>query len=257
MSVASVKKRVVRTARGLPEPAKELAHRVLGAPFSSRRLRRALRPVRWGTLRRMQPVGKRWGAERGTPVDRFYLERYFRSVSPVIRGRVLEVRDPAYTDRFGHDVVSVDLVDIDPRNDEATIVADLAEAGSLPRESFDCAILPQTLQFVDDPREAIANLWQSLVPGGALIVTVPSVSRVDSHAGDADRWRWLPSGLRHLLEQACDPPGYLEVATFGNLLAATAFLHGVAAEELREDELELVDPNHAILACVTARKPQQ
>lgn len=253
--MAAVRKRVKRFTRTLPGPVKTLVRRALSRPLASHRLKRLVRPVRWGTLRRLEPVSARWGFDRGTPVDRFYLDRFFSFVAPVIRGRVLEVRDPAYTSRFGHDVTSVELVDIDPRNDEATIVADLGEAGSLPLESFDCAILPQTLQFVDDPRETLANLWQSLVPGGALIVTVPCLSRVDPDAGEADRWRWLPSGLRQLLAQACGPAAQVDVVTFGNLLAATAFLHGVAAEELRQTELETVDSSHAILACAMTTKP--
>lgn len=253
----AVKKRARRFAKGLPDSVKGVLGRLLGLPSASRRLRRLARPVRWGTLRRLQPLSDRWGFDRGTPVDRYYLDRFFASVAPAIRGRVLEVRDPMYTSRFGHVVSSVDLVDIDPCNDEATIVADLAEAGSLPAEAFDCAILPQTLQFVDDPAATVANLWQSLAPGGALIVTVPSVSRVDPSAGEADRWRWLPSGLRQLLEQACGPTGHVDVVTFGNLLAATAFLHGVAAEELRPAELDPVDEKYAILACAMVRKVEQ
>ena len=202
-------------------------------------------------------MSSRWGFDRGTPVDRFYLERFFSSVAPLIHGRVVEVRDPVFTSRFGDGVTSVDLVDIDPRNDDATIVADLAEAGSLPAESFDCAILPQTLQFVDHPAEALANLWQSLAPGGTLMVTAPSLSRVDPDAGDADRWRWLPSGLRQLLEQACGPAGKIDLMPFGNLLAATAFLHGLAAEELLEAELEPFDHAYTLLACATATKPSR
>lgn len=251
---ADMRKRLVRTARGLPEPVKTRARRSLGRPLGSKRLRRAATPVRWGSLRRLEPVSRDWGFDRGTPVDRHYLDRFFASVSPVIQGRVLEVRDPAYTSGFGDQVASVDLVDIDPTNDDATIVADLAEEGSLPAEAFDCAILPQTLQFVDDPEATVSNLWRSIVPGGALVVTVPGLSRVDPYAGDADRWRWLPSGLRQLVEGVCEPRERLELAAFGNLLAATAFLHGMATEELQGAELEPLDPDFPILACAMAVK---
>ncbi len=252
-----MRKSLVRTARTLPEPVKALARRSLGKPLGSHRLRRAVRPVRWGGLSRLEPLSDDWGFDRGGPVDRYYLDRFFASVSPVIRGRVLEVRDPAYTSRFGDDVTSVDLVDIDPQNEEATIVADLAVEGSLPAETYDCAILPQTLQFVDDPEAALSNLWRSVVPGGALIVTVPSISRVDSSAGDKDRWRWLPSGLRRLMEGACDPLERLELGAFGNLLAATAFLHGVSAEELEAAELDPLDTNFPMLACAMAVKARR
>jgi hypothetical protein len=48
----------------------------------------------------------------------------------------------------------------------------------------------------------------------------------------------------------------VEVETRGNVLAAIAFLHGVAAEELSAAELEYRDPEYEVLLLARARKPE-
>jgi SAM-dependent methyltransferase len=216
-------------------------------------LARRRRP-RWGNLRRARPFSASWGRDRGTPIDRHYLDLFFAAHGSDISGRVLEVKDPQYTSAFGVDVEHLDLVDIAPANADATVLADLAEGGSLPAETWDCIVMPQTLQFVDDPAVAVSNAWQALRPGGVLLVSVPAVSRVDTGLPNLDRWRMLPTGLRFLLESAC-PGGDIAVDGFGSLVTTTAFLLGLAAEELSPDELVRYDEVHALLSCGRARRP--
>jgi SAM-dependent methyltransferase len=236
----------------MPRPADLLPRSVRRRARSAARaaratLRRWNRP-RWGNLRRATPFSDRFGFDRGTPIDRHYLDRYFAAHAADITGRVLEIKEPAYTDRFGHDVSSVDIVDIEPRNPRVTVLADLAEAGSLPAETWDCVVVPQTLQYVDDPATAVANLWQAVRPGGVLLVTVPSLARRDPSASDIDRWRFLPAGLAVLLERGC-PGGTVTMASYGSLVSDMGFLLGLAAEELGERDLDRTDERHPLLAC--------
>jgi ubiquinone/menaquinone biosynthesis C-methylase UbiE len=49
-------------------------------------------------------------------------------------------------------------------NPEATIVGDLADAPHIPSDTFDCAIVTQTLQFVYDVRAAFATLHRIVAP---------------------------------------------------------------------------------------------
>jgi hypothetical protein len=46
----------------------------------------------------------------------------------------------------------------------------------------------------------------------------------------------------------------LEVGSHGNVLAAVAFLHGLAAEELARDELDSTDPYYPVIVAARARK---
>ena len=216
--------------------------------------RRLDQPVRWGNVRRLEPFSRHFGRERGTPIDRVYLEEFFTEHAADICGKVLEVRDPQYATAHGYDITAVDLIDIDSRNIEATIVADLGVPDALPTAAFTCAIVPQTLQYVGDPAIAIDNLWRCLEPGGVLLITVPALSRVERGTRHADAWRMLVPGLRRLLEAGC-PAAEPEVVGYGNLLATIAMMLGIAAEELRADELAPCDPEYPIVVCGRVRKP--
>jgi hypothetical protein len=245
-----VKELARRLARRLPEPVQAQ----LRARAGDSRLRRTLRPVRWGSLRRLEPVSPYWGSERGTPVDRPYIDSFFAANADAIRGRVLEVRDAGYTTRHGRGVTSIDLVDIDPRNDSATIIADLADEGSLPSSSFDCAVIAQTLVYARDPFATVANVWQSIAPGGTLLLTTPALARVDPAAMDDDRWHLTVAGLREVVRRAC-PEGSATVSGFGNPVTAIAFLEGIAAEELTAAELAATHPSFPIVVAARVDKP--
>jgi len=62
--------------------------------------------VDWGGLRRMEPVSREFGYDRGTPVDRYYIDRFLRRNSSAVFGRVLEVGDDSYTRQFGGERVT-------------------------------------------------------------------------------------------------------------------------------------------------------
>jgi hypothetical protein len=119
---------------------------------------RRRRPPALGDLRRVTPIDANWGFERGTPIDRVYVEEFVGSHAVDIHGRILEIAAPDYTIRFGRDVERVDVLMATEGNPQATIVGDLADAPQIPSDSFDCAIVTQTLQFVYDVRAALATL---------------------------------------------------------------------------------------------------
>lgn len=216
--------------------------------------RRRLRRVRWGSLRRTDPVSHRWGYDRGNPVDRHYIEAFLAEHTADVRGDVLEVKDSTYTNRYGAGVTTAHVVDIDPSNQDATIVADLSVVGSLPSAAFDCAVVTQTLMVVPDARAALENLWQSLRPGGTLLVTAAFICRVDPDEPQIDRWRFSPAGLRTLLDHAC-PDADVAIRPFGNVTASIAFLHGLASEELRPADLDHVDPRFPVVTAAVVRRP--
>lgn len=213
------------------------ARRVPGARSAATR-------ARFGDLARTAPLG-RWGYERGTPVDRWYIRRWLQEQAPHVRGRTLEIKEDLYSSELG--ATAVEVLDIDAANPRATLVADLCEPGALPPTGYDSAVVTQTLQFVADPAAAVRHLLGALRPGGSLLLTVPCLSRVD---GPADRWRWTPAGARDLLE-SCAPGRVREVTGLGNGLAGRAFLFGLAAEDLTTAALATHDP--ALPLLVAAR----
>jgi SAM-dependent methyltransferase len=218
-----------------------------------RRINRLNRP-RWGNLRRGEPFSAYYGFDRGTPVDRFYIERFLAERARDIRGNVLEVGNPRYARVFrGSTPDRVEIVDNDAANKEATIVADLSEPSSLPAGRFDCFILTQTLQLVANLDAALQNAWQSLAQGGVLLISVPGITRSDPVDLTADRWRFTPSGLDTLVARTC-LNGRRDVVGYGNLTGAVAFLMGLAAEELDECDLSRADAHFPVVVCARVQK---
>jgi SAM-dependent methyltransferase len=217
------------------------------------RVRRLLRPARLGVLHRTSPLSDVWGFDRGTPIDRHYIESFLAGHRGDVRGRVLEVQDSGYTDRFGSGVERRDVLDVDPKNPKATLVADLAAADALPSEAFDCFILTQTLHLIYDARSALRHACRVLRPGGVLLATLPAVSRVSRGAAASDYWRFTPASASALFGEVFGPER-IAVRSYGNVLAGVAFLAGMAREELSPRELEARDEHFPVIVAVRAVK---
>jgi SAM-dependent methyltransferase len=218
-----------------------------------KRLTRVRHPAWFGTLRRTKPLSDAWGRDRGTPLDRYYIERFLERERSAIRGRVLEVLDASYTRQFGLDVDRSDVLDIDPTNAAATLVADLAAADAIPSESFDCFILTQTLQYVYDVRSAIEHVHRILAPNGVVLCTLPSVSRIARRHSETDHWRFTAASARALFAASFGDDN-VAVESHGNVLTAMAFLTGISAEELSRRELDETDPFFPLVVTVRARR---
>ena len=218
---------------------------------------RTARRVRLGGLRRLTPVSRQFGWDRGgLPVDRYYIERFLQHHAGDIKGRVLEARDDAYTRRFGGaGVVRADVLHPTRENPRATIVADLTRAEAIPDDTFDCVVLTQVLPFIPDVQAAVETLHRILRPGGVALVTVPGISQIVRYDMDrwGDFWRFTTRSAQRLFEAAF-PSGDIAVEAHGNVLVATAFLHGLSTRDLRPQELEYRDPDYEVLITVRAVK---
>ena len=216
---------------------------------------RRSRPPKLGDLRRLTPIDPNWGFERGTPIDRVYVDRFIGEHATDIRGRVLEIAAPDYTSRFGTGVERVDILMAKEGNPEATIVADLTDAPGVPDDTFDCAIVTQTLQFVYDVRAAFATLHRILVPGGVLLATVPGITKISPPEDDewGEWWHYTGRSARRLAEEAFGD-GNVRAETFGNVLTAAGFLYGLAASDLRADELAANDRLYEVTIGIRAVK---
>jgi len=203
--------------------------------------------VRFGDLRRLTPMSRAFGFDRGQPVDRHYIENFLGRNASDIRGRVLEVGDATYTHRFGGALVSrSDVLHVNNGNPDATIVADLAHGHAIPSGAFDCVILTQTLHLVYDVRAAAATLRRILAPHGTCLITVPGISQIDSGTWrDSWYWAFTPASLRRVLAESFGTN--VDVHAFGNVLTASAFLYGLSASELTSEELAVADASYPVI----------
>jgi glycosyltransferase involved in cell wall biosynthesis len=250
--------RAMRRARELARATLPLRLRAwIGARVPKRDARRAGRRVRYGSLRRLAPVSRQFGWDRGgLPIDRYYIERFLEQNAHDIRGHVLEMKDDQYTRRFGGDrVTQADVLHPTPDNPKATIVADLTRAEHLPSDVFDCVVLTQVLPFIPDVQAAVRTLHRILRPGGVVLATMPGISQIVRYDMDrwGDYWRFTSLSARRAFESGF-PEGDLRVEAHGNVLAATAFLHGLSTRDLRPQELDFHDPDYQVLITVRAVK---
>lgn len=210
--------------------------------------------VDMGDLARARPMGERFGYDRGTPVDRVYIEAFLERHAGCIHGRVLEIGDDAYSRRFGRGITRQDVLHVALGHPGATIAGDLSQPGVLPDAAFDCQILTQTLQYVYDVAAAVAQLKQSLAPGGVVLATVPGVTSVDRDEWkDSWFWSFTEPSVRRLFEKEFGA-GNVQIEVRGNVYAATCFLHGLAAEEVDKGLLERNDPAYPVTICIRATR---
>jgi SAM-dependent methyltransferase len=221
-------------------------------------LRRFSSDANLGSLRRVTPVNPHdFGESRGQCVDRYYIEKFLAGHAHDVRGHVLDFADDAYARRFGGSkTTKVDVLHIKQDNPRATIIADLSRGEQIPSDTFDCILCTQVLLLIYDVRAAIRTLYRILKPGGVVLVTVPGIQKIDrvDISAEGEFWRFTTLSLRRLFEEAF-PSDRLEVKAYGNVLAAVAFLHGLAVEDLRREDLDYHDPDFQVSITLRAVKP--
>src|SRR6478609_8244998 len=105
--------------------------------------------INFGNLRRLTPVSNVFGYDRGSPIDRYYIESFLPQHSDSIRARLPEVGDNGYSKQFcGRKITHQDVLHVVPGHPGATISADIANAPEIPSATFDCIIFTQTLQYL-------------------------------------------------------------------------------------------------------------
>jgi SAM-dependent methyltransferase len=203
-------------------------------------------------LRRTSPISRLCGADRGTAIDRYYIEAFLARHADDISGAVLEIHDDAYTRRFGKDrVTRSEVLSISPGS-KVTIVADLTSADHIPSSTFDCIILTQTLQYIFDLHAAVRTIYRILAPGGVLLATVPGICPILPESWPC-YWAFRPASVKKLVTDAF-PGNRVSVESAGNVLTAIAFLHGIALEEIDRAALDVHDPAYPVVVCVRAEK---
>jgi len=215
----------------------------------ARTVTRGLERPAWGNLRRVTPMSATYGFDRGTPIDRYYVDRFFTAHRDLIKGRLLEIQTRDHIRRYGTEVAAADTLDISPDFDP-TYCCDLAQAGQVPSGSYDCFLLPNTLCFLRDLDAALREARRIVRPGGAILATVPGFVPLTPDV--ADYWHASADGWRVVAARVW-PDCKTTIETHGNCLAAAAAMYGIAVEELTARELDVDDPRYPVLVTIACR----
>jgi hypothetical protein len=210
--------------------------------------------LKWHDLRSVEPASRKFGFDRGVPIDRYYIEKFLNDHRQFIRGTTLEIADSLYTRKFGQDITAYEVLHVE-KTAKATIVGDLSDAKTLPSNAIDCFVCTQTLNFIYDFKLAIRGAHQVLKPGGTFLATVGSISQISRY--DADRWghfwSFYPQGVKKAFDEIFGE-GNVSVKMYGNSLSATSFLRGLASDELTKEELDFYDQDYPVTIGLVAIK---
>ncbi len=109
--------------------------------------------------------------------------------------------------------------------------------------------------MVFDVAAVLRNSRLALRAGGVLLATAPGISQISQYDMQrwGDYWRFTTASLRRLMSMAF-PGDAVEIASFGNVRAASALLYGLAAEELSTTELEMRDDDYPVTLTIRAAR---
>lgn len=204
------------------------------------------------------PVSRKFGFDRGKPIDRYYIEKFLSENKSKIRGVVMEVGDLTYTNKFGGRKVTKSLVLNKKKVNDNDLVGDLETGEGLPNANIDCFILTQTLPFIFGLSSAVKNCLRVLKPGGYLLLTVPGITQISRY--DMDRWghywNFTDLSLQKLFEEFV-PKRNIIVKTYGNVKAACFFLYGLSQEEIDTKELDYRDEDYQVIITAVIKKPSK
>ncbi|MCX6800314.1 MAG: methyltransferase domain-containing protein, partial [Candidatus Falkowbacteria bacterium] len=208
-----------------------------------------------GNIRRIKPISSKFGLDRGTPIDRYYIEKFLNNNSSYIHGDVLEIANSDYSQKFGKDVNKFEVLHYDNSNPKATVIGDLTKLEDLPENFVDCFICTQTFNFIYDLRLAIQGARHLLKRNGVLLATVAGISQISRYDMDrwGDYWRFTTLSIKKIFEEEFGS-GNVDIDFYGNCLAACSFLNGLSVEELTQQELDFKDENYQVLITITAIK---
>jgi SAM-dependent methyltransferase len=210
----------------------------------------------------MQPLPTRAGAHRGVQIPRYFFNCWISSQANSVRGHVAEIGDAGYIRRLGgSNVTKIDVVDIDSHNPQATIVADLSQANSIPDNSFDCLVVPFTFHIIYDFKAALRHSIRILKPGGVLLANFAGFGYMPAEAPpEYSRWKrywhFTPLCVRRALEELV-PCDNIEMAVFGNVFCLLGYCMGLSVAELIEREINFIDERFPLLTCVKVVKPDR
>lgn len=195
----------------------------------------------------VEPVSRLYGNERGTPVDRFYIERFLKTQSSRLKKteRILEVGEDTYSKQFfpngRHDIL------------DYSKGMDLTKEETLPENQYDVFICTQVFHQIYDVKSAIRGAYYLLKPGGTMLATVcGNISKLARNDEYEHYWGFTNLSIGLLIQEMFGND--IEVESYGNVAIANAFIQGIPVEEMDSSLFDMKDEDFTICISVVATK---
>lgn len=203
-----------------------------------------------------EPISRQFGTERGTPIDRHYIETFLREHSEFIRGDVLEIEDNAYTLRFGGKrVVHSMVMDVDSRDGSISFNGNLETGEGIRDETADCFILTQTLMYIFDLKSAAHNISRILKAGGMALITCSGISQNSKRC--MDNYGCYFNFNKDVFAKMFRDEASVQVmktGSFGNVKTVSAHINGLCCEDLVAEDFMPNDRYYPLIVYAVVRK---
>lgn len=201
------------------------------------------------------PISEQFGSERGTPIDRFYIDQFLMEHKDYIRGTVLEIEDSFYTKKFGGDHVEKSIVmDVSSSAPEITFNGNLETGEGIRDNIADCFILTQTLMYIYDLKMAVKNIYKCLKKNGVVLITCSGLSQNSQRCMDSygAYYNFNEDVFKKLFVE--EEMEVLEIGSFGNVKTVSAHINGLCCEDLTETDFVPNDKYYPLIVYAVVRK---
>ncbi len=194
----------------------------------------------------LHPISRRYGCEHGTPIDRYYIDKFLQNNISFIRGVIAEIGDDRYIQKYAHDIEGTFILHINGDGKNA-IKVDLSTGEGVEENKFDCLICTQTIQFIYDIEAAVSSIVKMLKPGGVGLITANGIVQISLH----DYWKWgdywrvTEMTMQRIAEKS--HVMHYEIASYGNVRVAAAEMYGLCVEDLLADSFDLQDEQYPVI----------
>ncbi len=206
----------------------------------------------------LTPFSRRWGAERGKPIDRYYIEEFLEKHKDLIHGRVMEISDNAYTQKYGGENVGESVVLHVEGWGRDVIKGNLESGEGIYDDWIDALILTQTLMFIYDTKKTVQNIYRMLKPGGIVLATVAGISQISRYEADnwGDFYSFHEDAVKRIFGEVFGEEN-IQVECYGNVKTALSLLYGLCSEDLTEEDFAYRDMDYQVVIGVAAHKRKE
>lgn len=204
----------------------------------------------------LYPVSEQFATERGTPIDRYYIDIFLQHNSQYIKGEVLEIEDNTYTKKYGGNHYDSSIVmDVSSKDENIDFNANLETGEGIKESIADCFICTQTLMYIYDLQSVAQNIIKMLKPGGVALITCSGLSQNSRRCMESygAYWGFNEAALKRMFINI-DGAEVIESGIYGNVKTVSAHINGLCIEDIDESDFKENDVCYPLIVYAVVKK---